>query len=62
MPTTPWFGKIGVEGTGIEAISGARSTIERCHPIVLVEFLKSDRLARLSVRVYWMRARELLMR
>jgi len=37
--------KIDVEGMEIEVISGARTTIQRCRPILYVEFLKNDRSA-----------------
>jgi len=35
--------KIDVEGMETQVIAGARSTIQRYHPILFVEFLKTDR-------------------
>jgi|SRR5579872_5848494 len=35
--------KIDVEGMELEALEGARATIERCHPILTVEIIKVDR-------------------
>jgi FkbM family methyltransferase len=36
------FIKIDVEGMEKEALAGARSTIQRCRPVLVVEHLKSD--------------------
>jgi len=36
------FIKIDVEGMEKEALTGARSTIQRCRPVLVVEHLKSD--------------------
>jgi FkbM family methyltransferase len=35
--------KIDVEGMEMEALEGARQTIERCHPILLIEQIKAGR-------------------
>lgn len=37
--------KLDVEGMEAEALAGARETIERCHPILFVETVKSDKAA-----------------
>ncbi|MGH6680368.1 MAG: FkbM family methyltransferase, partial [Bradyrhizobium sp.] len=34
--------KLDVEGMELEALEGARITIERCRPVMLVETIKSD--------------------
>ena len=37
------FIKIDVEGMEISVLHGAEATISRCRPIMLIEFVKSDR-------------------
>jgi FkbM family methyltransferase len=37
------FFKLDVEGMEVDVFKGARGTLARCHPIVLVEVIKSDR-------------------
>jgi FkbM family methyltransferase len=39
------FLKLDIEGMELEVLSGARRTLERCQPIILVEVIKSDRAA-----------------
>jgi FkbM family methyltransferase len=34
--------KLDIEGMELEALEGARQTIERCHPIMLIEKIKTD--------------------
>jgi FkbM family methyltransferase len=36
------FIKLDVEGMELEALEGARKTIDRCHPILLIERIKSN--------------------
>lgn len=39
------FIKIDVEGMELEVLAGARATLQRCHPIMLIETIKSDKAA-----------------
>ena len=45
--------KIDVEGMEMPVLEGARHTIERCRPVLFVEFLKSDKAALFE----WLRGR-----
>lgn len=48
------FIKIDVEGMELRALAGAQDTIDRCRPIVLVEYLKSDS----AQMIAWFKARD----